>query len=403
MKVIYLHQYFCTPSMSSGTRSYEMARRLVKKGHKVYMISSKHSHSEMKERNFSIEEGVHVWWLPVKYSNNMNFIQRIYSFIVYCIYAYIIGRKLNYGLVLASSTPLTVAIPGIFLSKIRKVPFILEVRDLWPAIPIKLRIIRNVLLIKLSQYLERISYRLSDKIIALSYGMRDGIINTGINKSKITVIPNGSDIELFNINSKSDIGFIDQTDWLNTDRDIIIYTGAIGKINGLSYMAFMAEEMIKLNPNVLFCIIGDGVEKDKVNLLAKKLGIMNNNFYMVPKMSKKKLPQILSISTVLTSFVINEKILWNNSANKFFDGLAAGKPLMINYGGWQADLLNEYDAGIVVSPDDPIIGAKKLNNLLSDKQRLQNMGQAGLELAKTVFNRNELYKSFENVLLEVSN
>ena len=168
-------------------------------------------------------------------------------------------------------------------------------------------------------------------------------------------------------------------------------------------MAFMAEEMIKLNPNVLFCIIGDGVEKDKVNLLAKKLGIMNNNFYMVPKMSKKKLPQILSISTVLTSFVINEKILWNNSANKFFDGLAAGKPLMINYGGWQADLLNEYDAGIVVSPDDPIIGAKKLNNLLQDKQRLHNMGQAGLEIAKTVFNRNELYKSFENVLLEVSN
>ena len=403
MKVIYLHQYFCTPSMSSGTRSYEMARRLVKKGHEVYMISSKHSHSEMKERNFSIEEGVHVWWLPVKYSNNMNFIQRIYSFIVYCIYAYIIGRKLNYGLVLASSTPLTVAIPGIFLSKIRKVPFILEVRDLWPAIPIKLRIIRNVLLIKLSQYLERISYRLSDKIIALSYGMRDGIISTGINKSKITVIPNGSDIELFNINSKSNIGFIDQTDCLKTDRDIIIYTGAIGKINGLSYMAFMAEEMIKLNPNVLFCIIGDGVEKDKVNLLAKKLGIMNNNFYMVPKMSKKKLPQILSISTVLTSFVINEKILWNNSANKFFDGLAAGKPLMINYGGWQADLLNEYDAGIVVSPDDPIIGAKKLNNLLQDKQRLHNMGQAGLELAKTVFNRNELYKSFENVLLEASN
>jgi len=389
--------------MSSGTRSYEMARRLVKKGHKVYMISSKHSHSEMKERNFSIEEGVHVWWLPVKYSNNMNFIQRIYSFIVYCIYAYIIGRKLNYGLVLASSTPLTVAIPGIFLSKIRKVPFILEVRDLWPAIPIKLRIIRNVLLIKLSQYLERISYRLSDKIIALSYGMRDGIINTGINQSKITVIPNGSDIELFNINSISDIELFNKNDWMNTDKNIIIYAGAIGKINGLSYMAFMAEEMIKLNPNVLFCIIGDGIEKDKIYLLAKKLGIINNNFYMVPKMSKKKLPQILSVSTVLTSFVINKEILWNNSANKFFDGLAAGKPLMINYGGWQADLLNEYDAGIVVSPDDPIIGAKKLNNLLQDKQRLQNMGQSGLELAKTVFNRNELYKSFENVLLEASN
>jgi len=402
MNVIYLHQYFCTPSMSSGTRSYEMARRLVKRGHKVYMISSKHSHSGFKEKNFSFEEGISVWWLPVKYSNNMSFFQRIYSFIVYCIFAYRIGRKLNYELVFASSTPLTVAIPGIFLSKIKKVPFVLEVRDLWPAIPIELKIIRNTFLIKLSQYLERISYHLSDKIIALSNGMREGIVDTGIKESKITVIPNGSDIELFNINSKLDNGLIAQNDWIDTDKDIIIYSGAIGRVNGLSYMAFMAEEMIKLNPSVLFCIIGDGIEKDKVNLLAKKLGILNNNFYMVPKMSKKKLPQILSISTVLTSFVINEKILWNNSANKFFDGLASGKPIMINYEGWQADILYQYSAGIVVPPDDPIAGAKKLYNLLEDKKRLQSFGQAGLELAKTVFNRNELYKSFENVLLEVS-
>jgi len=389
--------------MSSGTRSYEMARRLVEKGHTVYMISSKHSHSRFIERNFSFEEGISVWWLPVKYSNNMNFFQRIYSFIIYCIFAYKMGRKLNYGLVFASSTPLTVAIPGIFLSKIKKVPFVLEVRDLWPAIPIELRIIRNSLLIKLSQYLEKFSYHLSDRIIALSNGMKDGIVDTGIKKSKITVIPNGSDIELFNINSEADNEFITQNDWIDTDKDIIIYSGAIGIVNGLSYMAFMAAEMIKLNPNVLFCIIGDGIEKDKINLLAKKLGIINKNFYMIPQMSKTKLSQILSISTILTSFVINKEILWNNSANKFFDGFAAGKPIMINYEGWQADLLNKYGAGIVVPPNDPIVAVKKLNNLLEDRKRLQSMGQAGLELAKTVFNRNELYKSFENVLLEASN
>jgi len=402
MNIIYLHQYFCTPSMTSGTRSYEMARRLVARGHTVYMISSKHSHSGFKERNFSIEEGISVWWLPVKYSNSMNFFQRIYSFIVYCIFAYKMGRKLNYELVFASSTPLTVALPAIFLSKIKKVPFVLEVRDLWPAIPIELRIIRNSLLIKLSQYLEKLSYRLSDKIIALSNGMKDGIIDNGVKESKIAVITNGSDIELFNINSEIDNGFIAQNDWIDTDKDIIIYSGAIGRVNGLSYMAFMAEEMVKLNPNVHFCIIGDGIEKDKVNLLAKKLGIINKNFYMVPQMSKTKLSQMLSISTILTSFVINKEILWNNSANKFFDGLAAGKPILINYEGWQADVLYQYNAGIVVPPDDPIAAAIIVNNLLEDRKRLQSMSKASLELAKTVFNRNELYKSFENVLLEVS-
>jgi len=387
--------------MSSGTRSFEMARRLVKSGHKVYMISSKHSHSGLIGKNFTIEEGIYVWWLPVRYSNNMNFFKRIFSFFLYCFYAYNIGRKLDYSIVFASSTPLTVAIPGILLSKIKKVPFVLEIRDLWPAIPINLKIIRNTLLIKSTQFLEKISYHLSDSIIALSNGMKDGIVNTGVDKSKITVIPNGSDIDLFNINSGLDKELIDKNDWIDVEKDIIIYTGAIGKVNGLSYMAFMAEEMIKLNPDVLFCIIGDGVEKDKVHLLAKELGIINKNFFMVPKMSKDRLPQLLSISTILTSFVVNKEILWNNSANKFFDGLAAGKPIMINYGGWQAELLNKFDAGIVVPPDDPIAGAKKLDSLLLDRKRLNIMGQASLDLAKTAFNRNRLYESFESILLNI--
>ena len=84
MNIIYLHQYFSTPSMSSGTRSFEMARRLVKNGHKVYMLSSIHARSYKERKFYSNENGIYVWWLPVKYSNNMSYITRLFSFMRYC-------------------------------------------------------------------------------------------------------------------------------------------------------------------------------------------------------------------------------------------------------------------------------------------------------------------------------
>ena len=124
---------------------------------------------------------------------------------------------------------------------------------------------------------------------------------------------------------------------------------------------------------------------------------------MLPLMNKQNLAKLLSVSDITTSFVINKKILWYNSANKFFDGLAAGKPILINYGGWQAKLLEQYKAGIVVPPDDPDVAAEQLNNFLNDKDRLQRAGATALRLAETKFNCDNLYKSFEQVLLGAAN
>ena len=105
MNILYLHQYFSTPAMSSGTRSFEMARRLVRKGHKVYVLSSNHARTHNEQSGFSKEKGIHVWWLPVKYSNNMSYPRRVLAFLAYCYLAVVQGRKLRYDLVFATSTP----------------------------------------------------------------------------------------------------------------------------------------------------------------------------------------------------------------------------------------------------------------------------------------------------------
>ena len=388
--------------MSSGTRSFEMARRLVKSGHKVYMLSSRHARSYKEKKYFSIEDGIFVWWLPVQYSNNMSYIMRLFSFIRYCYLAIIQARKIDYDLVFATSTPLTIAIPGILLSKLKKTPFILEIRDLWPELPIAIGALRSQLTIYISKLLERWSYDNADHIIGLSEEMCAKIEMNGQPEDKISNIPNGCDVDLFNVTIEKGIEFRKKYDWLGPNP-LVIYTGALGKMNNVIFLVEIADYMKKLNSDIRFLIIGKGKEEKIIFDYAKKLGVLENNLFIIRELPKDYLVNIYSAASVCTSLFMPLKEMEANSANKFFDALAAGKPLMINYKGWQAKLIEKYNAGIVVPSDNVSIAAKELEALIIDEKRLFSTGKAAKELGIKHFDRDKLYKSFENVFLSVSN
>lgn len=172
MKVIYLHQYFKTPDMSGGTRSYEMAKRMVKAGHEVHMVTSwteKTNHTDW----FSEEiEGIHVHWYPNQYSNSMSFKERTKVFMRF---AYAATTKAasfkDANIIFATSTPLTIAIPAVSASKLLKIPMVFEVRDLWPEIPIAIGALNNPLLKFLAKRLEKLAYTNSSAVVALSPGV----------------------------------------------------------------------------------------------------------------------------------------------------------------------------------------------------------------------------------------
>ena len=402
MNIIYLHQYFSTPSMSSGTRSFEMARRLVKNGHKVYMLSSMHARSFRVRKHFSIEDGIYVWWLPVKYSNNMSYIMRLFSFFRYCYLAIIQARKIEYDIVFGSSTPLTISIPGILLSKLKKTPFILEIRDLWPELPIAIGALRSQFSIYLAKLLERWSYDNADHIIGLSEDMCQNIEMNGQAKNKISNIPNGCDIDLFNIEAKKGEEFRNKYDWLGSNP-LVIYTGALGKMNNVAFLVEIANHMKELNSDIRFLIIGKGKEENSIYNYANELGVLNNNLFFIRELPKNYIVNIYSAASVCTSLFLPLKEMEANSANKFFDALAAGKPIMINYKGWQAKLIEEYNVGIVAPSNNATLAAKELEALISDKKRLSSNGKAAKELASKYFDRDKLYRSFESVFLGVSN
>jgi len=404
MKIIYLHQYFNTPDMPGGTRSYEMARRLVDAGHEVHMVTSdrKNFTSSNGKWRHSNEAGIKVHWTPVLYENKMDYGQRIKSFFNFAWRSARKAASLAGDIVFATSTPLTIAIPAVYASKKNKIPMVFEVRDLWPELPIAMEALKSPFTIKLARSLEQFAYKNSSRIIALSPGMKEGVVASGYPCQFVNVIPNSCDIELFDVGFEPGQKIRQQYDWLK-DRPLIVYIGTLGLINGVDYLARLAAVAVRYNPEIRFLVIGEGKDENKVRQVARESGVLGHNFFMMQKIPKKEVPGWLSAADIATSLFIDKKEMWANSANKFFDALASGTPVAINYQGWQADILRETGAGLVLDVNDVENSAKIIIQSLRDKQWMYKAGNEALALAKKRFSRDALANELEKVLIEATN
>ncbi|HYD64543.1 glycosyltransferase family 4 protein [Azospirillum sp.] len=409
MRIIYLHQYFTTPAMSGGTRSYEMARRLVRAGHRVDMVTSWRAAGappgagERQAGGWTETEveGIRVHWLPVPYSNHMPFRARIQAFFRFAWAAARQAAALEADLVFATSTPLTIALPAVYAARRRRVPMVLEVRDLWPTLPIAVGALRDPLSIAAARWLERFAYRNAARVIALSPGMRDGVARAGYPADRIAVVPNSCDLDLFRVPEERGRAFLAEHPHL-AGGPLVLYAGTLGLINGVHYLTEIAAALRDLDPRVRFLIMGDGAQRDRVRARAEELGVLNRNLWMMPPLSKRDMPAVFSAATVAASLFVDMPAMWANSANKMFDALAAGRPLMINYRGWQAGMVEETGAGIVVPAADAPAAAARLHALLGDPEALTRAGAAAARLAETRFDRDRLAGDLRRVLEDVA-
>lgn len=403
MNIVYLHQYFNTPKMAGGTRSYEMARRLVEYGHRVDMVTS-YRQEDSPEREThgwfqSEESGIRVHWLPVPYSNKMSYRQRIIAFFRFAWGAARKAASIEGDLVFATSTPLTIALPAVYAARKKKIPMVFEVRDLWPELPVAIGALKNPLLITAARMLERFAYKHARQIIALSPGMKEGIVKTGYPAGRVEIIPNSCDLDFFNLGPEPGRQLRMKYQWLG-ERPLVVYTGTIGIINGVDYLARLAGAVRKLDPEIRFVVIGEGQGEQKMFAEAEAVGVLDQNFFVLPNMPKEEIRAWLSAADLATSVFVDLREMWNNSANKFFDALASGTPVAINYGGWQQEILEETGAGLILDPHDLDAAAGLLVEKLRNEKWLVEAGRAAGQLARERFDRNLLAKKLEKVLMD---
>jgi len=389
MHILYIHQHFATPEGSTGTRSYEFARRWIKQGHKVTVLTGYYDIGGLQAGQRAIQrqsiDGINVIVVAAKYSNKLSFVRRVISFCSFLFFATYVGlREQGVDVIYATSTPLTVGIPALIIKWLRRKPFVFEVRDQWPEIPIELGIIRNKIMIKFFLWLEKTIYKNSSGIVALSPGQADGIRKVLTEDKEIAVIPNSCDTTMF----RPDIeGSAIRKKYGWGDKLVFLHVGAMGKANSLDFVIEAAGK-VRHKDDIHFVLIGDGGEKPALIKKIREEGLTNVELH--GPVSKTELPEIFAASDVSIVIFANYPILEHNSANKFFDSLSAGRPVLLNYSGWQRKILEENEAGFGCDLYDLDEFVEKVLYFHSHREDLRKMSENARRIAEKEFSRNKL-------------
>lgn len=350
MRVIYLHQYFKTPDEGGAIRSYHLAKSMVNYGWEVDMITAHDKPAQTKTI-----DGIKVHYLSVPYDNSFSRLNRIKAFKTFEKKAFHKMKDIGKAdLIYATSTPLSVGSVAIKAKNKLGIPYIFEVRDLWPEAPIQMGVIKNWFLKKYFKALEKRIYVNAEKLVALSPGIKSGIGHVARDKD-VLIAPNMSDFAMFSGINKP------------TNRLKILYNGAIGKANAPDKIIGLIKH--NLNSNFDFVIMAQGSELSYLKSALRDFKEVTFEEYG----SKEKLKKVYeNVDITLTSFK-DLPILETCSPNKFFDSLAAGKITLANVNGWLRDMVEQNNCGFYVSDKTDLADLLSDHNLEELKQNACNL------------------------------
>lgn len=396
MKVLYFHQHFTTPKGSAGIRSYEMAKRLISRGHQVTMVCGSYGGGQtglaqpfVNGKRRGVVDGIDIVEFDLAYSNADGFVKRTATFLKFAFRSIGLVFREQYDVLFSTTTPLTAGIPGIFSRWLRRKPFVFEVRDLWPELPRAMGIIRNPLVLAAMSALEWVTYHSAHRLIGLSPGIVNGIARRGISRNRIALVPNGCDLDIFGAPCEP---------WrpegvASTDL-LAAFTGTHGMANGLNAVLDAAAELKKRGRNdIKLLLIGQGKLKPNLQERAQRESL--NNVIFHDPVNKSRLAGLMAGTDVGMQLLANvPAFYYGTSPNKFFDYIAAGLPVLNNYPGWLEEMIRKNQCGFVVEPDNAIAFASALEQAANDRKSLKEMGKNGHALAVREFDRKKLADRF---------
>ena len=343
-------------------------------------------------------DGIDVLYLNIPYHNRYSTPVRLASFTAFTVAASVAGAlQQRPDVVFASSTPLTIGAAGLLTARLKRAPFVFEIRDLWPAVPVALGALKSGPAIETAEWLERRLYNGAERIVVLSEGSRAELERRGIPEEKLVLIPNAADLDVFRPDVV-DEGFRAQHGL--EGRFVALYAGAMGRANGLDQLVDAADALRRWgDTRVMIAAVGDGGERPRLEERARELGL--ENLLFLPAVPKEQLAGIVGAADVTLTIFAPHPILETNSPNKFFDSLAAGKPAVVNLGGWLRELVEKHEAGIWVSGGNAEALAGALSALAANPEGVAQMGRNARALAEREFSREEMADRLARTLEEV--
>ena len=400
MHILLIHQAFAALDEPGGTRHHELARFLAREGHRVSIIASPVSYLTGKDmRSARIEEDaggmVKIFRSYTYTALHKSFIHRIFSFLTFMVSSFYKSLSIkNVDLVWGTTPPIFQAASAWLVSKFKRVPFLLEVRDLWPEFAIAVGVLKNPTLIKLSFWLEKFLYSHADHIVVNSPGFISHVSLKG--GKNILLIPNGADISYFD--EKNAHKTREELGW--SDKFIVLYAGAHGMSNDLG-VVLKAAKLLEDNKRIQFVFLGDGKEKQNLISGAEQLNLHNLTF--LDPVPKNKVTEILAAADACIAILKPIEMYKTTYPNKVFDYMAARKPVILAIDGVIREVVEKAECGIFCKPGNPKSLADGCLNLYNNQDKAVSMGNNGYEYLKIHFNREIIAQELLGVMKEMVN
>jgi len=396
VRILIIYQYFGTHHGSWSTRVYEMSKRWVEAGHKVVVITAPYEKSDIRAKKIienQFVEGIELRVINVADSNRYALVKRVFYAFLFAFLSVGYALTLRYDVIICSSGPITVGIPGILARFFRRKKFVFEVRDLWPAGGIEMKKIKSRWQIHLALWFEKLCYNQAQYVVTASPG-QEAHIKQRFPFLKTLVVSNACDLDLFEGTQP-----LNRPAWA-IGKIIFSHIGSLGYIHNVGLLIETAIELDRLgNEDILLLLIGDGVERES---LEDKVGKNNlRNVIFLGLLPKEELPPWIQ-SSVATLFTTLDNPVQNTcSPNKIFDSLAGGTPVIQTTTGWIKDLFKSEKCGINVPPENPKALAEAMLRVVSDEQLRVELSTNALRVAHTLFDRSKLANEYLKLLISL--
>lgn len=383
-----------------------MTRIWSEQGHEITVLAGMIHYSESfkrpeyKGRRFiRKQEGkVTVWRCHVSESYNVNFIGRLwayFSFVTSSTRAGLFRLKDKYDLILVTSPPLFVGITAYILSRVKRIPFVFEIRDLWPESAIDTGVVTNKYIIKFAYWFESFIYKKARLINVLTPAFRDVLLTKkGVSANKVIMIPNAADFSISDEISDSFDPVSFREEHGMKDHFVITYVGAHGVANHLIQLLDTAE--LLRDTNVLFILIGSGMQKEMLVREAGERKLSNVRF--VGQLPKREVFKYIIASDLGTSVLKRVDTFKTIYSNKTFDYMACRKPVLLVIDGVSRELVETAQCGLFAEPERPEDIADKIRFYMSQPEQLIIHGENGYKFAKSNFDRNVLASNYMEFL-----
>ena len=388
MKVLILHQHFNTPNEGGALRSYYLAKALIEQGYQPVVITGR---GPASRETINIE-GIEVHYLPVAYDNRFGFWKRASSFLRYVwLSTQHAGRLKDVKICYAISAPLTVGLAASSIKFLHKIPFIFEVGDLWPDAPIQMGFVRSYFLKWFLFKIERFIYSDAQSIVALSEKIKSAI-EKRTRKKVIHMIPNMADTEFYRPALKDPLL---EKKFNIEGKFVVSYIGAIGLANGLDFFMECARASQRAMQRVQFILCGEGAMLESLTRIAQQYEL--SNFSIIPFQNREGVKEVMNVTDASFICYKSVPILETGSPNKYFDALACGKLIVINFGGWIKEEIERECCGCYIEQKRPSDFVGKIQTFIDSKRLLQDYQDASRRLAEVKYARRMLSEKFAGI------